>query len=186
MVLLSFSSVHARAVGTTDRLSRDGNRNTPMETVKVPGLVNYGVGVKAGVAAGLAQFVFLTVANYVFLYFVESLDAFWNWRFFYIEVVMGGLVPGIVFGVVIGIIFAMASNRVLKSLSLERKGVLFGIVAWLIFGLPGILALSQIAGSRWPYLTTAGIIAFSGFLIFGITLGKLYKRFNNLRQTIIG
>lgn len=151
-----------------------------MEDTKVPRRVDYAAGIKAGFVAGLVSIAFFLPADLFSLYLRDLAHGPFLWRIvvFFAET---DIPYAIVIGLIIGIVFAATHNRFLEGFVLEVKGMMYGIGYWLLVILPYVL-LQPLA--RQFYFSSLDFpISIAGYLIFGLVLGNLYKRFSS-RQPI--
>ena len=146
-----------------------------LEDVKVSGRVDYVAGIKAGVLAGLVSLAFSFPVYLVSLYFRDLTGTLLFPRLVYVFIETD--IPySIVVGMILGIIFAATNDRFLKGLVPELKGMLYTMAYWLLVILPTILV--QPLARQFFFSSASFPISVTGFLIFGLVLGTLYKRFS--------
>jgi len=85
--------------------------------------------------------------------------------------VIGTFVGSIIGGVILGVIFAAVANKYMTSKSFEMRGLVFGIVLWII----GILGNIGNFGYGTTYIATSVLIGLVGSLIYGYLLGHFFK-----------
>jgi len=79
---------------------------------------------------------------------------------------------GLVGGAVLGLIFSKVHDRYLRSGSLRTRGIVFGIVLWILLSLNGF-------GSEFGLLydTISALIGLVAYLAYGILLARFFPRF---------
>ena len=79
---------------------------------------------------------------------------------------------GVIGGAILGLIFARVHDRYLRSSSLRTRGIIFGLILWIL------LSLSSF-GSEFGLLydTISVIIGLVAYLAYGILLARFFPRF---------
>lgn len=85
---------------------------------------------------------------------------------------VGVVVGSIIIGVILGVVFAAVHNMYMKSKSLAMRGLVFGVIIWLI-GL-GFNVSNFYYGTA--YVASSVVIGLVGSLLYGYLLGTLYGR----------
>jgi hypothetical protein len=88
----------------------------------------------------------------------------------YLEVV-AAFIGSIIGGVILGVIFAAVANKYMTSKSFEMRGIVFGIVLWII----GILGSIGNFGYGTTYIAASVLIGLVASLIYGYLLGHFFK-----------
>src|SRR5205807_1235743 len=86
---------------------------------------------------------------------------------------------GVIGGAILGLIFARLHDRYLRSSSLRTRGIIFGLILWIL------LSLSSF-GSEFGLLydTISVIIGLVAYLAYGILLAQFFPRFKrNIQYT---
>ena len=147
---------------------------------------NYGRGAKAGAISGVVLGVILAVLYYiVFLSLTDtiksaiggttlpsgvSIDQVFALALTFL--VVGVVVGSIIIGVILGVVFAAVHNMYMKGQSLAMRGLVFGVIIWLI-GL-GFNVSNFYYGTA--YVAASVVIGLVASLIYGYLLGTLYGR----------
>jgi hypothetical protein len=161
-------------------------------------MARYGIGAKAGLIAGLIQGIIAGIVAYVLVQeFISSIESIIQQStagstLTSSEVALaaslvgtfalaGAIIGGLIGGIILGLIFAAVQDKYMKKQSLPMRGLVFGIVLFLID-----LALSSgsfaygttyVAASLGVDLVTA--------LLFGYLLGYFYQRFSPKPQPVM-
>ena len=146
-----------------------------MEEIKVARRVDYAAGIKAGLVAGLAAEAFFLPVNLVSLY-LRDLTRPDLWRIT-VAFAESDIPFALALGVIIGIVFAATHDRFLKGIALELKGIIYSIAYWLLVTLPYVLL--QPLASQFFFSSADFPISITGYLILGLVLGNLYRRFGS-------
>jgi len=79
---------------------------------------------------------------------------------------------GLVGGAVLGLVFSKVHDRYLRSRSLRARGIVFGIILWILLSLNGF-------GSEFGLLydTISALIGLVAYLSYGILLARFFPRF---------
>lgn len=154
-----------------------------------------GNGAKAGVVAGIAYGLILAVTTYLTLESIKSnvLAAitqqlpsgtqFTPDQIFNIALVVAPIVVvivGVLGGVILGAIYGKVIERIPGG-STVIKGVIFGVVLWLLASVLGGLGNYGQYGAEY-YLAQLGA-GLAGALVFGVLLGYFYGRFMKPKET---
>ncbi len=92
------------------------------------------------------------------------------------------VLTGIIGGVVLGAVFAAVYQFYLKSSSIRIRGLVFGIVLWLIdLGING--TGGSASGVEYFTISIIGYLAAS--LLYGYLLGYLFERFTSRRPSVL-
>jgi hypothetical protein len=86
-------------------------------------------------------------------------------------------ISGVIGGAILGLIFSLVHDRYLKKYSLRTRGIVFGLILW-------ILASATSFGSEFGILydIIAVIIGFIAYTAYGILLAQFFPRF---RRTLV-
>ena len=150
-------------------------------------MTEYGRGAKAGIIAGVVWGVISGVISYALLQTYKStvlpiiektipnnstipLTAEQIFNIAVYGALFSAIIVGVIGGVILGLIFAAVKDAFLKKSSLIVRGVVFGIVLWLI-NMGVSLGSASTYGSGYFALTAGGSLIAS--LIFGYLLGSL-------------
>lgn len=79
-------------------------------------------------------------------------------------------IGSIIGGLILGVIFAAVANKYMTSKSFEMRGLVFGIILWII-GILGIINSSY--GST--YIAASIVIGLVSSLVYGYLLGHFFK-----------
>ena len=147
---------------------------------------NYGRGATSGAIAGVVLGIILAVLYYiVFLSLTSTIKSaiqgttlpsgvtidqvfILALTFLIVGVVLGS----IIIGVILGVVFAAVHNMYMKGQSLAMRGLVFGVIIWLI-GL-GFNVGNFYYGTA--YVVSSVVIGLVGSLLYGYLLGTLYGR----------
>jgi len=79
---------------------------------------------------------------------------------------------GVVGGAVLGLVFSKVHDRYLRNRSLQTRGIVFGIILWILLSLNGF-------GSEFGLLydTISVLIGLVAYLSYGILLARFFPRF---------
>jgi len=79
---------------------------------------------------------------------------------------------GVVGGAILGLIFSKVHDRYLRNRSLQTRGIVFGIILWILLSLNGF-------GSEFGLLydTISVLIGLVAYLSYGILLARFFPRF---------
>ena len=155
-------------------------------------MTEYGRGAKAGIIAGVVWGVISGVISYALLQTYKStvlpiiektipnnstipLTAEQIFNIAVYGALFSAIIVGVIGGVILGLIFAAVKDAFLKKSSLIVRGVVFGIVLWLI-NMGVSLGSASTYGSGYFALTAGGSLIAS--LIFGYLLGFFFDRFS--------
>jgi hypothetical protein len=86
---------------------------------------------------------------------------------------------GVIGGAILGLIFSRVHDRYLGSRSLRTRGIVFGMILWILLGLTSF-------GSEFGLLydTISVLIGLVAYLAYGILLARFFPRFKrNLTET---
>ncbi len=150
-------------------------------------MADIGKGAKAGALAGIVSGIILAIAYYVLFSLVLAatiraaiqanaplggyaltVDAIVAAAM--IALVIGTFVGAVIGGIILGIIFAFVEPKFMKSASPTMKGLIFGIVLWII----GIISNLGNFYYGTAYVAASIVIGLVGSLIFGYLLGRFY------------
>jgi F0F1-type ATP synthase assembly protein I len=157
-----------------------------------------GNGAKAGLVAGVAYGIVLGIVSYFTLLSIKSTvladittslnntksavnftpDQVYNIALIVAPVFV--IIVGVIGGLILGAIYGKLLERIPGGTPLI-KGVIFGIVLWLLASV--LLGLGNLGeyGAEY-YLTNVGT-GLAGALIFGVLLGYFYGRFTKPKET---
>ncbi len=86
---------------------------------------------------------------------------------------IASLLFGVIGGALLGLVFSAVKGRYLKTSSLQRKGLVFGIILWIISGLYSLTVLNF---GVW-IVSSSLVIGLVASLVYGYLLGRLFPRF---------
>jgi len=156
---------------------------------------NTGNGAKAGLVAGIAYGVILAIISYITLQSIKStviaeiatklpantsLTAEQVFNIAEVVAPVFVIIAGIIGGLILGAIYGKLLERIPGG-SAVMKGIVFGLILWLIASVLGGLGDLSSYGLEY-YLTNVGT-GFVGALVFGYLLGYFYGRFNRPKET---
>jgi ABC-type tungstate transport system substrate-binding protein len=79
---------------------------------------------------------------------------------------------GVIGGAILGLIFARVHDRYLRSSSLRTRGIIFGLILWIL------LSLSSFgSGFGLLYDIISVIIGLVAYLVYGMLLARFFPRF---------
>lgn len=151
-------------------------------------MAQFGRGAKAGVLAGLISGVISGVFLYLELQVYKSqiittiqnalpagsnLDAsaLANFAILFVPVVM--IFGGLIGGLILGLIFAAVQDKYMKRQSLPIRGLIFGLILFVID-----IALNLGSVNYGPGALASGLVfSLIGSLIFGYLLGLFFQKF---------
>ena len=156
---------------------------------------NAGNGAKAGLVAGIAYGLVLGIISYFTLLSIKSTvladiakslpssTSFTPDQIFDIAVVIAPVVVvivGIIGGLILGAIYGKLLERIPGG-SPIRKGVMFGLVLWLLASV--LLGLGNLSRYGAEYYLSNVVTGLVGALLFGVLLGYFYARFMKPKET---
>ncbi|OLD02891.1 hypothetical protein AUG19_07000 [archaeon 13_1_20CM_2_54_9] len=156
-------------------------------------MAEYGRGAKAGVVAGLVCGVILAIGYYALFTLVQDTvrqaiqDALPVGSVITVDqalaaalvlLVVGTFVGTIVVGAILGLVFAAAHNKYMQSKSLAMRGIVFGVILWIIGILSNIGSFSYGA----TYIGLSVLIGLIASLVYGYLLGTFFGRFGPKQQ----
>ena len=92
---------------------------------------------------------------------------------------------GVIGGAILGLVFSRVHDRYLRSRSLRTRGIVFGMILWVLLSLTGF-------GSEFGLLydTISVIIGLVAYLAYGILLARFFPRFKRniteAKKTLLG
>lgn len=87
------------------------------------------------------------------------------------------IIGGVIGGIILGLIFAAAHNKYMRNQSLPKRGLVFGIILFLID-----LALNSGSSYGTSYFAVSFGVSLVSSLIFGYLLGYFFMRFTGSKQ----
>ena len=160
-----------------------------------PGLILAAVGViliiaafeaaRAGIAAGIISGSIAAVGNFLLAENYDVIGRTFQGLPFAPTSAIGNLatttiyvlavdvfLAGVVGGAVLGLIFARVHEMYLRSHSLRTRGIIFGMILWILLSLTGF-------GSEFGplYDTISALIGLVAYLAYGILLARFFPRF---------
>jgi hypothetical protein len=79
---------------------------------------------------------------------------------------------GVVGGAILGLVFSLVHDRYLKKYSLRTRGIVFGIILWILLS---VTSLGSEFGPLYDAISTmVGLVA---YLVYGILLARFFPRF---------
>ncbi|TMI62135.1 hypothetical protein E6H16_06425 [Candidatus Bathyarchaeota archaeon] len=139
-------------------------------------MADYGRGAKAGAIAGVVLGIIEAVGIYATFSFTSdsikrTLPAGITIDQALYALVIGTFVGSIIGGVILGVIFAAVANKYMTSKSFEMRGLVFGIILWII----GILGNIGNFGYGTTYIAVSVLIGLIASLIYGYLLGHFFR-----------
>lgn len=159
-------------------------------------------GVKAGVVAGIVfgiiSVIFVTISLIVYKTDVlNTLQQFMSSRPIYashgytalklyntltISEPVVFFIGGLIVGLVLGLLFSAVEHR-MPGKSLAGKGLVFGIILWIIVGvLLNVRSIGEFGPSYFALIVIGSLLA---SLAYGVLLGKLYDMFEGNTRVLV-
>jgi len=147
-------------------------------------MAEYGRGAKAGAMAGVVAGIIEAIGNYALFSFTRdaiktalqgtalpagvTIDQVVDIALY--TVAIGAFVGSIIGGAILGIIFSAVYNKYMTGKSLAMRGIIFGIILWLI----GILLNTGSFSYGSTYVAASIILGLVSSLIYGYLLGHFF------------
>jgi hypothetical protein len=150
-------------------------------------MADFGRGAKAGAFAGIVLGIILAIGYYVLFTIISdtikaaiqgtTLPAGLTVDLIFaaalLAIVIGTFLGSIVLGVILGLVFAAVESKYMTSKSLAMRGLVFGIIIWLL----GLLFNIGNLYYGTAYVVASVLLGLVGSLIYGYLLGTFYQRF---------
>jgi ABC-type Mn2+/Zn2+ transport system permease subunit len=137
-------------------------------------MTDYGRGIKGGLFAGIIYALVYAVAFYLVGPTTTYLSAS-DWALLGVGLVLSAAIIGIVGSIIIGVVFATYYGS-LPTKSSIVKGIIAGLIFWLIFG----LGVSLVTGGF--FLVESIVQAVFQVFLFGILLGFFWDMFGGKKK----
>jgi len=156
-------------------------------------MAEYGRGAKAGLVSGAISGIIIAISQAALFQFYTNevrtaiqsaippgspltVDQLMTITFY--SILIGSFFAGLIGGAILGLIFAAVHTKYMKSSSLQMKGLVFGVVLFIIGTLLGLSGLSY----GTSYFVLSEVFSLVANLIFGYLLGSFFGRFGGKVQ----